>query len=173
VLAETVTRLGYTPMTLTRVLRELTGTGLAKTRRQGRERHIHTDQPPEKLWNGLRTQMRTPVKRSVWVQATRRETTGLRLAGMSALAHLTQIADPPWPVYAIDPSGWQAAKQTTIKLLKEPVDGCSEWQLWSYSPALVTNARTVDPLSLALSLDPGADERVQKSLDELREQFPW
>lgn len=173
VLGEIVAQLGYTPMTLTRVLRELAATGLAQVGHHGRERHLKTELTPEKLWEELRVQLRTPVKRSVWVQAAKRETTGLRLAGMSALAHLTQIADPAWPVYAIGPTDWQMAKQINIKLLKEPTEGCSEWQLWTYNPALVPNARTVDPLSLTLSLDPGADERIQMALDELREQFPW
>jgi hypothetical protein len=171
-LGETVAQLGYTPMTLTRVLRELTATGLAKTRRLGREHHLYTDQPPEKLWESLQAQLRKPVKRSIWVKTAKQENTGLRLAGMSALARLTQIADPPWPVYAISPTDWRAAKPL-IQLLKEPAAGCSEWQLWTYSPALVPNARTVDPLSLTLSLDPGADERMQMALDELRKQFPW
>lgn len=171
-LGETVAQLGYTPMTLTRVLRELTATGLAKTRRLGREHHLYTDQPPEKLWDSLQAQLRKPVKRSIWVKTAKQENTGLRLAGMSALARLTQIADPPWPVYAISPTDWRAAKPL-VQLLKEPAAGCSEWQLWTYSPALVPNARTVDPLSLTLSLDPGADERMQMALDELRKQFPW
>ncbi len=171
-LGETVAQLGYTPMTLTRVLRELTATGLAKTRRHGREHHLYTDQPPEKLWDSLQAQLRKPVKRSIWVKTAKQENTGLRLAGMSALARLTQIADPPWPVYAISPTDWRAAKPL-VQLLKEPAAGCSEWQLWTYSPALAPNARTVDPLSLTLSLDPGADERMQMALDELRKQFPW
>lgn len=171
-LGETVAQLGYTPMTLTRVLRELTATGLAKTRRLGREHHLYTDQPPEKLWDSLQAQLRKPVKRSIWVKTAKQENTGLRLAGMSALARLTQIADPPWPVYAIGPADWRAAKPL-VQLLKEPAAGCSEWQLWTYNPALVPHARTVDPLSLTLSLDPGADERVQMALDELRQQFPW
>ena len=171
-LGETVAQLGYTPMTLTRVLRELTATGLAETRRHRRERHLYMDQPPEKLWDNLRAHLRNPVKRSIWVKTAKRETTSLRLAGMSALARLTQIADPPWSVHAIGPTDWQMAKQINIKLLKEPTEGCSEWQLWTYNPALVPNARTVDPLSLTLSLDPGADERIQMALNELREQFP-
>jgi len=31
----------------------------------------------------------------------------------------------------------------------------------------------VDPLSLTLSLEPGADDRVKMALDELRNLFPW
>lgn len=172
VLAEMVAGLGYTPMTLTRVLRELMATGLATVKRHGRERHLHTDKQPNELWEGLRKQLRTPVKRSVWVQAGERQTAGLRLAGLAALAKLTQLADPPWPIYAIGPTEWRTAK-ASIQLLPQPTDGCSEWQIWNYSPELLPNARTVDPLSLTLTLQQEADERVQMALDELRRQFPW
>ena len=45
--------------------------------------------------------------------------------------------------------------------------------MWSYRPALVPQGTTVDPLSLTLSLQDSADDRVQLALDELKEQFPW
>jgi DNA-binding MarR family transcriptional regulator len=173
VLADIVAQLGYTPMTLTRALRELAAAGLAEVIRRGRERHLHVEGTPQELWERARTAMRSPVKRSVWVQTAARSTPALRLAGLSALARLTQLADPPWPVYAIGPTEWRAAKPDGRKLLPQPADECSEWQLWTYSPALVRGTPIVDPLSLTLSLDQGADDRVLLELDELRKQFPW
>ena len=115
-LAEIVTHLGYTPMTLTRVVRELTAAGLAKVKRHGRERHLHTDELPQQLWDRARQQMRSPVKRNVWVQTTTHIASSKRLAGLSALARLTQLADPPWPIYAIGPTEWRTAKRR-FKLL--------------------------------------------------------
>ena len=38
---------------------------------------------------------------------------------------------------------------------------------------LLANCRTVDPLSLTLSLQHESDERVQMALNEFRKQFPW
>ena len=35
------------------------------------------------------------------------------------------------------------------------------------------DATTVDPLSLTLSLQENADDRVQLALDELKGQLPW
>ena len=172
-LAEIVAQLGYTPMTLTRVLRELAAEGLAEVKQRGRERHVQTDGTPEELWKRARKAMRSPVKRSVWVQATPRAAPALRLAGLSALARLTPLADPSWPVYALGPTEWRQAKLLGPKLLPHPDDGFSEWQLWTYSPALVRDTYIVDPLSLTLSLNDGADERAQMALDELRKQFPW
>jgi hypothetical protein len=172
-LAEIVTRLGYTPMTLTRVVRELTAAGLAKVKRHGHERHLQTDELPQQLWDRAQQQMRSPVKRSVWVQTTTHVVPHMRLAGLSALARLTQLADPPWPIYAIGPTAWRDAKQGGIKYLMEPSIDCSEWQIWSYSPELSPDPRTVDPLSLTLSLEHSADERVQMARDHLRRHLPW
>jgi DNA-binding MarR family transcriptional regulator len=171
--AEVVAQLGYTPMTLTRVLRELAAAGLADIKRRGRERHLHIDGTAPALWERARKVMRSPVKRSVWVHTTGRRPPALPLAGLSALAHLTPMADPPWPVYALGPTEWRNTTEDAIELLPQPAEGCSEWQLWSYSPARTRGARTVDPLSLTLSLEPGADERVQMALDALRKRFPW
>ena len=117
--------------------------------------------------------MRSPVKRSVWIQSAKKQTPGLRLAGLSALGRLTQLADPPWPVYAMGPTEWRQAKLDAPELLPHPTDGCSEWQLWTYSPALVHGTRLVDPLSLTLSLESHSDERVQLALYELQKQCPW
>lgn len=173
ILAQIVGQLGYTAMTLTRALRELAAEGLAEVKQRGRERHLHADGNPQELWERARKAMRSPVKRSVWVQTAIKDTPDLRLAGLSALARLTPLADPPWPVYAVGPTEWRNAKLHGPRLLPQPADGCSEWQLWTYSPALVHGTDIVDPLSLTLSLEQGADERVQMALDELRKQFPW
>jgi hypothetical protein len=68
---------------------------------------------------------------------------------------------------------WKAAIDAGVCELPEPVAGAHEWQLWSYSPALVPDAATVDPLSLTLSLQDNADDRVQLALGELKGTFPW
>lgn len=173
VLADVVTQLGYTPMTSTRVLRELAAQGLAETNRRGRERQLHTDARPQVFWERTRKNMRSPVKRSVWITVTKKEELDLRLAGLSALAHVTKLADPPWPIYAVGPTEWRKVKQAKTEVLPQPTEGYAEWQLWTYSPTLVSNSRTVDPLSLILSLEQTADERVQMALDELGKHLPW
>ena len=172
-LSKIVAELGYTAMTLTRVLRELEAAGLADIERHGRERRLHVDGTPEDVWNRARNSMRSPVKRSIWVPTLSNKVPTLRLAGLSALAQRTQLADPPSPIYAIGPNDWRHVKQARLALLPQPADGYVEWQLWSYSLALDSESSTVDPLSLMLSLDAVTDERVQMALDELRKQLPW
>ena len=60
-----------------------------------------------------------------------------------------------------------------FETLPEPIPGACEWEIWHYSPALVRDGETVDPLSLTLSLQGSQDERVQLALDELKGRFPW
>jgi hypothetical protein len=83
------------------------------------------------------------------------------------------LTEPTWPVYAMTATDWKAATAAGVRELPEPEAGAQEWQLWSYSPALLPDATTVDPLSLMLSLRDNADDRIQLALDELKGHLPW
>jgi hypothetical protein len=83
------------------------------------------------------------------------------------------LTEPKWPVYAMTAADWKAATDAGVRELPEPETGAQEWQLWSYSPALMPDATTVDSLSLTLSLQENADDRIQLALDELKGQLPW
>jgi len=167
--AEIVANLGYTSMTLSRAIRELTAAGFVTLTRRGRDRHLHTDLGPQEVWELAKPMLRSPVKRTSWVWPTPKwMPPRVRVAGMSALARLSLLAEPPIPVYAVSAAQWKVATQAGIKLLMEPAEGCCEWQMWNYSPELLPDSRTVDPLSLTLSLQHETDERVQLALEELR-----
>lgn len=166
--------LGYTPMTLSRAVKELTAAGLATAHTIGRSRWLRMELPPEQVWERAKPALRTPVKRTVWVAAhdivAHRPS---RLAGLSALARYSMLTEPKWPVFALTAAAWKAATDAGVRELPEPEEDAQEWQLWSYSPALVPDANTVDPLSLTLSLQENADDRIQLALDELKGQLPW
>lgn len=166
--------LGYTPMTLSRAVKELTAAGLASAYTVGRSRWLRMELPPDQAWERAKPALRTPVKRVVWVAAPgdiahRRS----RIAGVSALARYSMLTEPKWPVYAMTAADWKAATDAGVRELPEPETGAQAWQLWSYSPALMPDATTVDPLSLTLSLQGDADDRIQLALDELKGQLPW
>jgi hypothetical protein len=166
--------LGYTPMTLSRAVKELTAAGLATAYTVGRARWLRMELPPEQIWERAKPALRTPARRSVWVAAHATAThRPRRLAGLSALARYSMLSEPKWPVYALTAADWKAATDAEVRELPEPETGAQEWQLWSYSPALMPDATTVDPLSLMLSLQENADDRIQLALDELKGQLPW
>lgn len=166
--------LGYTPMTLSRAVKELTSAGLATAYTVGRSRWLRMELPPEQAWERAKPALRTPVRRAVWVAAqgfvAHRPS---RIAGVSALAHYSMLTEPKWPVYAMTAADWKVATDAGVRELPEPETGAQEWQLWSYSPALIPDTTTVDPLSLMLSLQENADDRIQLALEELKGQLPW
>ena len=172
--AEVAVALGYTPMTQSRAVKELTAAGLVTAYTVGRSRWLRMELPPEQVWERAKPALRTPIKRTLWVAA--HGSVALRpcrLAGVSALAHYSMLAEPKWPVFALSAADWKAATDAGVRELPEPEAGAQEWQLWSYSPALVPGTNTVDPLSLTLSLRENADDRIQLALDELKGQLPW
>ncbi|MHB1528926.1 MAG: hypothetical protein ACYCXT_05795 [Acidiferrobacteraceae bacterium] len=172
--AEVAAELGYTPMTLSRAIRELTATGIATLHREGRARWLRMERSAAEIWAQAKPLLRNPVKRQIWAHPVPKlQAPYVRLAGLSALAHYSMLAEPQWPIYALSPAQWSAAQQIDMETLPEQLPGSYEWQLWHYSPALAPDAATVDPLSLMLSLQGEADERVQLALGALQEHFPW
>ena len=166
--------LGYTPMTLSRAVKELLATELVDAYSVGRSRWLRMRLLPAQIWARARPFLRSPIKRSVWVAAdpivAHRSD---RIAGLSALAQHSLMTEPKWPTYAITTDNWKAATSAGIREMREPEAGAQNWQIWSYSPALVTGAPTVDPLSLWLSLQGSTDDRIQLALDEMKDQLPW
>lgn len=165
--------LGYTAMTVSRVVKELTAVGLATSYSVGRSRWMRMELAPQQTWERARSMLRTPVKRTVWVSGGSTAEVPLRLAGLSALARHSMLAEPTRSVYAIGHAQWKAATKAGVLELPEPMPGAHEWQVWTYNPALVPDQATVDPLSLILSMQDDTDDRIQMALDELREQLPW
>lgn len=166
--------LGYTPMTLSRAVKELTAAGIATPYTLGRTRCLQMAQTPQQTWEQARPMLRTPVKRSVWVHDDLATAGQPRLlVGLSALAQHSMLVEPKCPIFAISPAQWRASTKAEIEELPEAVAGVCEWRLWCYTPALLAVTSAVDPLTLALGLQDNPDERIQLALDELKAQLPW
>jgi hypothetical protein len=172
--AEVMSDLGYTAMTLSRAVKELTAAGIATLRTEGRARWLHTERTAEQTWERAKPLLRSPIKRRFWARPTVKwKPPHVRLAGLSALARHSMLSEPQLPIYAVSPAQWKTATQAGIEALPEPLTGACKWELWHYNPALIPNSETVDPLSLTLSLQDNTDERIQLALDELKGRFPW
>lgn len=172
--AELAECLGYTSMTLSRALRELTTHALVAIRETGRSRRIYFEHPPAEMWSRAVPLLKTPIKRIEWaLPLSSLALEKAPLAGLSALASFTMLAEPRSPVRAVSSSQWKAALEDRVKILHEWQPGAIEWQIWRYDPTLGEGCEIVDPLSLTLSLRDDTDERVQMALGELSERFPW
>lgn len=185
-------RTGYSPMSITRALKELAERGLASIERVGREKHLVFNASDLQLWQMAKPFLQSPVKKSVWVEAADKKklvtAAEARIAGESALAHHTMLAEPSNEVVAVNAQEWPGIR----KLLNiEELDGgrsalqnryagepdVIKIEQWSYNPGIILASRTaerappiVDPLSLWLSLRASRDERVEIACEQLIEQ---
>lgn len=171
--ADIAAELGYSAMTLSRTVRELLAADVGTAETSAGKRWMIMARTKAATWEHVRPFMRSPVKRLVWTAPVGARMPGAaRVAGLSALARFTSIADPAERTVAITDAAWRVARKN-LEVLPEPDDAGCEWQIWRYSPALLLSGDVVDPLSLTLSLDENTDDRVQIALDELRKDFPW
>jgi hypothetical protein len=174
--AATAAEVGYTPMTLSRAVKELTTAGIATLQRRGKARWLHMNRSPAETWDVAKPLLRSPVKRSVWTHPNPvllQPEQQFPLAGLSALARYSRLAEPAQSIYAVDLGRWKTLTQRGLPTLPEPLFSAFQLQVWTYTLVPVPDEKIVDPLSLTLSLQNESDERVQGALEELQEQFPW
>jgi DNA-binding transcriptional ArsR family regulator len=171
---ELAVRLGYSPMTLTRAIKELVDKELATAEMVGKEKPLEFVFKTKELWQVAKPYIRNPVKQRVWVAEQGRSLLlnegKAKIAGESALAGQTMIADPKNEVLAVSARDWPGFRKLLgLKERKERDVDCIQVELWRYSPGVLTEKSCVDPLSLWLSLFEHADERIEMALDVLIE----
>jgi DNA-binding MarR family transcriptional regulator len=171
--AEIANRLGYSAMTMTRAFDELESAGIGEHSVRGKERHLHFSEAGRPLWEHVLPYLGTPVRRRLYVDASLQKEKG-SLAGQSALAFYTMLAEPKVAVLAFPVAEWKVKlREEKIIKLTSPEPGDCEIELWKYPPAQFADNGRVDRLSLFLSLKDNTDERVQSALDELLGDMKW
>jgi DNA-binding MarR family transcriptional regulator len=161
-------RLGYTPMTMTRAFDELEGAGLADTARHGHQRHLHFAHHGKDLWEAACPRLRDPVRKTLRLRTADMGVDRLLLAGESALAAETMLAEPPAPVYAMGPVGWAELRARRLEEVPVEEDGTCLLQIWAYEPEIAGRDGRVDPFSLLLSMQHNEDERIAMAIEEMK-----
>ncbi len=163
----------YSPMMMTKVKAELEAAGICQIVQRGRAMVLDFMATGPALWEQVKPQLTSPVKKTRWVQWDQPGPPAL-LAGLSALSLRTMIAADRLPTYALTLAAFQNA------LEKGACTGCHDAEhatarieVWAYPPERLGDDRMVDPLSLYLSLRDSADERVQQQLGRLIEEVKW
>ena len=171
---EEAAALGYAGMTATRAIRELLQFNLFELEVRGRAKYLKLNGTRRELWEKAKLHLRTPVLRTMWTYDQRiLQVTGARWAGESALARQTMVNEPRQQVLAMTAEAGQRARQAGIFFEpREIADGIAV-QVWRYEPGMQVKEKTVDPLSLWLSLRDNRDDRIQMALDEIEEKFLW
>lgn len=166
-------QLGYSAMTMTRAFDELETAGIGEHSVRGKERHLHFAESGKPLWEKTLPYLNTPVRKRFYVTSTMQPRSGC-MAGQTALARYTQLSEPNVAVFAFSPHEWKKQmQQGEVLEIAVPEPGAFEIELWKYSPDHFAKDGMVDRLSLYLSFNDSADERVQSALDMLMEEMEW
>ncbi|OHB76535.1 MAG: hypothetical protein A2Z34_01430 [Planctomycetes bacterium RBG_16_59_8] len=166
-------RLGYSAMTMTRAFDELERAGIGEHSVLGKERQIRFAETGKSLWEKALPYLKSPAGKRLYVAESIKMGKGC-LAGQSAIARYTPLAEPKIPVFAFSADEWKARlRRDKILQLTFPEPGGAEIELWKYSPARFAHEGKADRLSLYLSLKESPDERIQSALDTLLGGMKW
>ena len=167
--------LGYSTMTLTRARNELVSAELCLPQAKGRSVELHFSQDRSALWQKALPYLRTPVQKHSAIGPMADKSLQLFQSGITALAYYTLINADPNPVYALSAADYRrAVKEKRMQEQRFTEENSLVIERWRYAPALLaTDKRTVDRLSLYLSLRNDPDERIQDALHTLLENVAW
>lgn len=164
--------LGYTSMTMGRAARALEANSFVQVVEDGRARLLELSDQPARLWDRAQGQLRNPVRDTVRIFRADLPITNPTLAGESALAEATLLAEPREPVFAVASAAWRHLGRG-VKAIPVQDHGTCLLELWRYPPEITARDGCVDPLSLALSLRDHPDERVQDALESMIKGLQW
>jgi len=162
--------LGYSKMSITRASQYLVDAALVEARRG--KTTLRFREKGRSLWERAQAGLRSPVQREGYYYLPNVRPKSLLEAGFSALANYTDLSAGPQPIYATQ----RAFLRTQPHLEPVPYSdvGTAVIQQWWYSPTILAEGnRSVDRLSLYLSLRDSADERVQLALQKLLDEMKW
>ena len=166
--------IGYSAMTVTRVIRELEKFRLIEVR-TGKEKAFDFDNTGIALWKQASPFMRSPIK-EIWYSETVNGLAGsLCEAGETALAQYSMLSGPRVKQYAIGKEHFRTLRAKGRLPELDSRHGKYRIEVWHYNPSdlVEQKAHVVDRLSLYLSLRGSLDERIMAALEEAIKDVPW
>jgi hypothetical protein len=164
--------LDYTAMSIGRACDELAGFGLATVVSRGRRKVLSLDKAPRQLLAESRQVLRSPVQSTRFARADVR-IPSMKIAGETALSHITSLSPPELPVYAVGGDEWKALSVGDIEVLETRDHADASIEVWHYRPELLSAYATVDPLSLYAQFWDHPNERVAQAAEDALEHVPW
>lgn len=160
-------RFGVTAMAVSAALKTLSTLPPFKRGKEGRLLYLETEATGNPLFEQLRTKLFTPVQARAYLHEA--DVPGYALpAGESALSKLTDLAAPRVPIVAI---AKKAASGLPLLPSLPAWEGYVQVELWRYTPLILAHNGTVDPYSLALSLEDVDDPRLIQATEQLLHQL--
>ena len=163
--------LKYSKMSISRAQRELVNAGLIESTQPGREINVKFIENRQELWKKAAPLLRSPVRKEGYYRLPDAAPGTLLKAGLSALADYTDLAEGRQPCFAAG----QIFLRVQSGLEPRPYrdEDTVAIQSWWYPPEVLAGKKTVDRLSLYLSLRDSTDERIEAALVKLLDGVPW
>jgi len=129
----------YAKMTVTRAIKELTDLDIVQPGKEMGENAIFFHLAPRETWERAKEHMRTPVKKTLWLNAIPEASDiPMLLAGESALAEMSLLASPKVPVFAMTAAQFDHIR-ANAQLEMNAAHG-KDFGLWS-STSTTTNSK--------------------------------
>lgn len=164
--------LGYSAMSIGRAYDELAGLGLATVLSRGRQKVLTLDQEPRQLLEESGQVLRSPVQSTRFARF-QVSIPPMKIAGETALSHITGLSPPELPVYAIGGDDWKRLSAGDIDELETRDQADASIEVWLYRPELLSEYATVDPLSLYAQFRDHPNERIAKAAEDALEHVLW
>lgn len=155
--------LPFTPMTLSRAVKQLEATGLFIVTKDGVNKVIEAKYNRAELFEKAKIFLLNPIRK--WGYIDKKDVTSdMVFAGETVLSERTMLNAPRLITYAI----WNKCFDKE-KLTNELIDFEKQvrLELWAYDPKLFSDEDTADCLSVALSFEDNHDERLDEAVEEL------
>ena len=170
---EFATKLGTTMMTASRALNDLYNAKLIFYKIGGktsRSKEYSRVPDPEYFEKG-KSFIKSPIKKVVYSKKTPENAL---VAGLEALAELSMINPPRYPVRVI--SRMQLNKigfdiVNNKDMVKD--EKLVELQIWDYDPVLFSKKNHVDLMSLYATFNEETDERIEQAIEEVLRGEEW
>ena len=160
-------------ISISRAVDELEANKLAQPHHVGRQRRLRLRLEGAALWHAVEERLQSPVRKTRLVIGNLPADQTV-LAGESALAHYTMLAEPKIECRAVPAFAWKSlVEQFGLATSWAHDERRLEVQTWAYAPQLLGEDGTADRLSLYLSTRHDPDERIAQAATQLLEPFGW
>jgi len=166
--------LGYSKKTISLVVTELQKLPFFEVKSMDeRNKSFCFGEKGRQLWDSVSLLMDSPVQKVGYVKRdVIPDDLQLFASYDTALAHYTFMAETSQPSYAIGKNKF-SEYQAVLKDFLHPEEGDIRLEIWKYNPALLSNGKYVDKLSLALSYRDTDDERINKEINNMIDKMVW
>lgn len=168
---EAATDLGFTSMTASRCFDELQALELPLIVKTGRTRQFVWENNARTLWDVTRPMLRNPVIKQYHLGRAI-QAGSMKLGGMSAICHYSNLADDPYPVYAVTRKAEKELRLDQYHLIPDGEVAEIAVQVMQYELDF-PDKHAVDPLTAILSLPAAelSDPRVEAAVEEILEEY--